>query len=73
MSKFNGTTTNKEGVIISYTYELTFNKSIGHTGRFKGIEDGLNAYCKKERRIDVSDSLIDLWYNLVKWIKNINN
>ena len=32
----------------SATYEITFNKSLEHTGRIKGIEDGLNDYCKKE-------------------------
>ena len=31
----------------SATYEITFNKSLEHTGRFSGIEDGLNAYCKR--------------------------
>lgn len=31
-----------------YTYEITFNQSIVHTGRFKGIEDGLNRYCENE-------------------------
>lgn len=36
------------GEVIGYTYEITFNKSLEHTGRFKGIEDGLNDYCKKE-------------------------
>lgn len=30
------------------TYELTFNQSIVHTGRWKGIEDGLNAYRENE-------------------------
>jgi hypothetical protein len=31
-----------------YTYEITFNQSIVHTGRWKGIEDGLNAYRENE-------------------------
>lgn len=31
-----------------YVYEMTFNKSLGHTGRFLGIEKGLNEYCLKE-------------------------
>lgn len=31
-----------------YTYELTFNKSLIHTGRWKGIEAGLDAYEKWE-------------------------
>ena len=49
------------------TYEITFNKSLEHTGRFKGIEDGLNAYCKKERRTDIIDNFKRLWYSLVRW------
>lgn len=48
------------------TYEITFNKSLEHTGRFTGIEDGLNAYCKKERRTDIIDSFKDLWYSLFR-------
>mgnify|MGYP003668917447 CR=1 FL=1 len=32
----------------SYTYEITFNKSLAHTGSFTGIEDGLNSYVKKK-------------------------
>ena len=56
------------GRILGYTYEITFNKSLEHTGRFKGIEDGLNAYCKKERRTDIGDNFKRLWYSLKKWI-----
>ena len=52
------------------TYEITFNKSLEHTGRFSGIEDGLNAYCKKERRTDITDNFKRLWYSLVRWVKN---
>lgn len=32
----------------SYTYEITFNRSMEHTGRFRFIEDGLNAGLAKE-------------------------
>ena len=35
------------------TYEITFNKSLEHTDRFKGIEDGLNAYRKNELKPDI--------------------
>ena len=31
-----------------YKYELTFNQSMVHTGRHKGICDGLDAYREKE-------------------------
>lgn len=53
----------------SATYEITFNKSLEHTGRFIGIEDGLNAYCKKERTADITDNLKRLWYSLVRCVK----
>jgi len=59
-----------EGRILGYTYEITFNKSLEHTGRFSGIEEGLNAYCKKERKTDISDNFKRLWYSLVQWVKN---
>lgn len=68
-STFNGTS-EYEGKIIGYKYEITFNKSLEHTGRFTGIEDGLNAYCKKERRTDVGDNFKRLWYSVVRWIRN---
>lgn len=68
-SMFNGTS-EYDGKILGYKYEITFNKSLEHTGRFKGIEDGLNAYVKKERRTDIGDSLKRLWYSLVRWVKN---
>lgn len=58
------------GKILGYTYEITFNKSLEHTGRFRGIEDGLNAYCKKERRTDITDNLKRLWYSFVRLVKN---
>lgn len=32
----------------SYTYEISFNRSLEHTGKYKGIEDGLNKYDKIE-------------------------
>lgn len=54
----------------SATYEITFNKSLEHTGRFTGIADGLNAYCKKERRTDVWDNFKRLWHSFIRWIKN---
>ena len=33
-----------------YTYEITFNQSIVHTGRFSGIEKGLDDYREKENK-----------------------
>ena len=63
-------TSEYNGEILGYTYEITFNKSLEHTGRFTGIEDGLNAYCKKERRTDITDNFKRLWYSLVRWVKN---
>jgi hypothetical protein len=54
-----------------HKYEITFNKSLQHIGRFKGMEDGLNAYCRKERRTDVADNFKRLWRSFVKWITNL--
>ena len=32
----------------NYSYEITFNQSIVHTGRFTGIEQGLDKYRENE-------------------------
>jgi|JI10StandDraft_1071094.scaffolds.fasta_scaffold52309_3 hypothetical protein len=58
---------NNEG----YIYEITFNKSIGHTGRFKGIEDGLNEYCRKERKRNIKNNFKNLYYSIIYWLKNL--
>lgn len=62
-------TSEYEGKILGYTYEITFNKSLEHTGRFTGIEDGLNAYVKKERRNDITDNFKQLWYSIIRLFK----
>lgn len=49
-----------------YTYEIVFNQSLQHTGRFKGIEDGLNEYAKKENRQNFIESLQDVWHTFKK-------
>jgi hypothetical protein len=36
------------GKIWSYTYEISLNRSMVHTGRFQGMEDGLNRYVSEE-------------------------
>lgn len=59
-----------DGKIYGYTYELTFNKSLEHTGRFKGIENGLNEYVKKEEREDFIDTFKSLGHSFIKFIKN---
>jgi hypothetical protein len=56
------------GKVIGYTYEITFNKSLEHTGRIKGIEDGLNNYVKKERSL--IEVIKDALRNFVDWIRN---
>jgi len=38
------------GKIYGYTYEITFNKSLEHTGRMRGIEKGLDEYVRKENK-----------------------
>jgi len=45
-----------------YTYEITFNKSLGHTGKFKAIEKALDKYDKDEK--------ITFWKKL-KYLFNI--
>lgn len=48
------------GKILGYKYEITFNKSLVHTGRFRAIEDGLNGYDMKEER-DHYKALMEYW------------
>lgn len=55
----------------SYTYELTFNKSLEHTGRFTGIEEGLNAYVKREAKEDFKNSFVNVWRSFVRWINSL--
>ena len=52
-----------------YTYEITFNKSLRHTGMFTGIEDGLNQYAIKEAEAAFKSSIPNVWYRFVNWIK----
>lgn len=49
----------------SATYEITFNKSLEHTGRFTGIERGLNAYVSREKYAYVLDSFKQLLYSVI--------
>jgi hypothetical protein len=51
-----------------YTYEITFNKSLEHTGKMRGIEDGLNAYDKKEASQDFISSFKNVWFSLIRMI-----
>ena len=41
----------------SYTYEISFNKSLEHTGKFTGIENGLNRYDRIEPWKEIWTSL----------------
>ncbi len=66
--KFLGTN-EYSGKIIGYTYEITFNKSLEHTGRFTGIEDGLNNYVKKEKRTNFYQSLVTVWRSFIYLIR----
>lgn len=45
-----------------YKYEIVFNKSIEYTDRFKGIEDGLDDYVKKERIKAFKESIPNVWH-----------
>lgn len=55
------------GKVLGYTYEITFNKSLEHTGRIKGIEDGLNNYVKKEPSL--IEVVKDALRYFVDWIR----
>jgi hypothetical protein len=51
----------------SATYEITFNKSLEHTGRFDGIERGLDSYVKREKIENIVNlSKVGLF---IYWIK----
>ena len=54
-----------------YTYEITFNKSLEHTGRMRGIEKGLDAYVKKEIKKEFTDSFGQLFYSFINWMKSL--
>lgn len=54
----------------SATYEITFNKSLEHTGRFCGIEDGLNTYVENERRRDFKKSILNVWQSFKRWMNS---
>lgn len=36
--------------VYGYTYQVTFNKSLEHTGRIDAMADGVNARVKQERQ-----------------------
>lgn len=50
-----------------YTYEITLNKSLQHTGRFKGIEDGLNKYVANEKKQERKDIIKDFFRLFKFW------
>lgn len=58
-----------EGKVYGYTYEITFNKSLQHTGRFSGIEKGLNDYVRREKINNLKYNFKSLWYSLIYLIK----
>lgn len=61
----------QNGDYESYTYEITFNKSLEHTGRFTGIEDGLNAYVKNENKQQFKSSFGNVWRSFVRWLNSL--
>ena len=58
-----------EGKVYGYKYEITFNKSLNHTGRLDGIEDGLNRYVKKEAANSFMSSFSNVWVSFICWLK----
>lgn len=53
-----------------YKYEITFNKSLQHTGRFSGIEKGLDDYVKNETRDQFVGSFRNVWDSFRLWLKS---
>lgn len=64
MHKFVGSHTYDNGE-ESYTYELTFNQSMIHTGLHRGIEDGMNRYRKHEKYRGFFQSLKNVWHSFI--------
>ena len=52
-----------------YTYEIKFNKSLEHTGRYEGIEQGLDAYVKREAKEEVANSFKRLMASIIYFFK----
>lgn len=44
-----------------YKYEITFNKSLEHTGKFLAIEKALDEYDRKERRQNMVNAF-NIWF-----------
>lgn len=61
----------KDDEYESYTYEITFNKSLEHTGRFTGIEEGLNNYVKNETKQEFKNSFGNVWRSFIRWLKSL--
>jgi len=51
-----------------FTYEITFNKSLVHTGKYSAIEKALNSYDKKEPFKNfveqIKGAFVSLWCGL---------
>jgi len=55
-----------------YTYELTFNQSLEHTGKFSGIEKGLNDYTKNEYKEEISQNFLGFFRNIKNYLFSLN-
>lgn len=69
-STFLGTVTHSNET-QSYKYEITLNRSLQHTGKFSGIEYGLNRYEKREPWIEMGSSLISAFRYMVIGIQRL--
>lgn len=70
MHTFMGSTIHPDGS-ESYKYEIVFNQSLQHTGRFQGIEEGLNRYRKREYKQDFLSSIPNVFKSFFRWIQNL--
>lgn len=68
---FMGTVTDPKGEVIGYKYEITFNRSLVHTGRFTGIAQGLDEYERREIRQEFTRSFGNVWHSFKRWVRNI--
>ena len=55
-----------------YTYEITFNRSLEHTGKFSGIEKGLNDYTKNEYKEEISQNFLGFFRNIKNYLFSLN-
>ncbi|RYC69608.1 hypothetical protein [Spirosoma sordidisoli] len=54
-----------------YTYEISFNRSLEHTGRYNIMEDALNKSLKEEARKDLWFAVVRLYYSIKRYLSSL--